>query len=291
MRSVGLCLVAGVLSLTLLAAAPSAATAQRIRGLPVMTHPVPVMPRATTGATSHFMPRLGVQPSAFVFPSTVYPYSRRTGTFSAVGVTSAFAVPTNTISFRTHAAYNAYLYSGRAVAAFETRYGVNPYALASGLYANPYLYSGAYNNPYLSYYNPYATSYMPYTMYSGGYGGAPYTMSASNYNPYLAYMNAPSQPTATVSSPSVAPLVLNKIVEVGLYDNRFEPKSVTVSAGTTVRWTNYSNQKHSVTSDAGLWDSRGLTPGATTSYTFTQPGKYTYHSSLNADVHGTVIVQ
>ncbi len=282
MRSLGLSLVGGVLSLALLTAAPSAASAQRMHA-PAMARPavLPAAPRATVSTTSNFMPHLGIQPSSAVGVSTTFPFNPRTGTFSAVGVSSAFAVPTNVLAFRT----NESIQLARTAAYFDTLYRVNPSAL----------YASMYSNPYLGYYNSYSMPYSPYTMmYSsgyGGYGGGGY--GGGGYgggNPYLSYMNTVSQPANTSTTPSTAP-ALNQIVEVGVYDNRFEPVSITISTGTSVRWTNYSNDKHSVTSDSGLWDSKGLNPGATTSYTFTQPGKYTYHSTLNAKLRGTVIVE
>lgn len=273
MRSLGLSLVGGVLSLALLTAAPSTATAQRFHNLPAMS-----APRATVNMTSNFMPHLGIQPSSVVGTSTVFPFNPRTGTFSAVGVSSGFAVPTNVVAFRNSELIRA----ARTTAYFDTLSRVNPYALSASPYSNPYL---AYSNTYMT---PYAMMYSG--SYGGGYGGGSY--GGGGYGaatPYGSYMNAAPQSVAA-AYPSAAP-ALNKIVEVGVYDNRFEPVSITVSAGTTVRWTNYWNDKNSVTSDAGLWDSQGLNPGATTSYTFTQPGKYTYHSSLNGKMAGTIIVQ
>ena len=285
MRSLNLSLVGGVLSLALLAAAPSAATAQRFHTLPVHPMVMPATPRATVTATSNFRPHLGIQPSSFVGVSTVFPFNPRTGTFSAVGVSSGFAVPTTTLALR----QNEAIREARTLAYVDTLYRASAYTP----------YTSAYSNPYMGYYNSYSMPYTPYSMmYSsgygggyggGGYGGGGYGGGGGASNPYLSYTNPSSQPVAT-SAPSAAP-ALNKIVEVGVYDNRFEPVSITISTGTSVRWTNYSNDKHSVTSDSGLWDSKGLNPGATTSYTFTQPGTYTYHSTLNSKITGTIVVQ
>jgi plastocyanin len=80
--------------------------------------------------------------------------------------------------------------------------------------------------------------------------------------------------------------------EVGLYDNRFEPPALTVPAGTTVRWTNHGQHKHTVTSDRGDWGSKGLGPAETYSYTFTRPGTYAYHCEVHPEeMRGTVVVK
>src|SRR5437879_6336290 len=152
MRSFYFSLVLGVASLLLLGTAPAAVNAQRIRIMPVAA------PRAVVPVNRAFVPQLGVMPSQFVVPVTVYPYSPRTGTFSAVGVSSGFAFPTYTSSFPTYgSAYNSYLASVVTASYYRTYYGAyaNPYAIYSSTYYNPYL-STAYSNSYMtSYYNPY----------------------------------------------------------------------------------------------------------------------------------------
>ena len=79
---------------------------------------------------------------------------------------------------------------------------------------------------------------------------------------------------------------------VGISDDRFDPPTLTVEAGTTVRWTNNGGHTHTVTSDAGDWGSKGLGPGADFSHTFTRPGKYTYHCEAHpAQMRGTILVK
>jgi plastocyanin len=83
-----------------------------------------------------------------------------------------------------------------------------------------------------------------------------------------------------------------KVAEVGLYDNRFDPKTLTVTAGTIVRWKNQGRHDHTVTSDKGDWGSNGLGPGKAFSHAFTRPGTYTYHCEIHPDqMRGTVIVK
>jgi plastocyanin len=74
---------------------------------------------------------------------------------------------------------------------------------------------------------------------------------------------------------------------------RFVPADISVSAGTTVTWTNHDNFTHSVQFlDGGLSSEPQLMdPGATTSYTFAKPGLYHYQCHLHpTDMKGTVTV-
>jgi plastocyanin len=90
------------------------------------------------------------------------------------------------------------------------------------------------------------------------------------YPPPAYYMPAPYPP------PSYA-RPARQAVEVGAYDKvGFKPKDVTVAPGTTVRWVNHGQERHTVTSRGGLFDSGPLAPGATYSVTFWSPGTYHY---------------
>ena len=91
---------------------------------------------------------------------------------------------------------------------------------------------------------------------------------------------APAQPPAGSAS-------------VTIQDFTFTPATVTIKAGTTVRWTNNGPSAHTVTSDAGVWASGTLgapgggggygggSSGGTFDFTFMQPGTYPYHCSIH----------
>jgi plastocyanin len=70
----------------------------------------------------------------------------------------------------------------------------------------------------------------------------------------------------------------------------YSPATYTVFAGTTVSWVNRDGTTHSVTSDSGLFDSGPLPPGASFSYTFTQPGTYHYSCNYHSWMTGTIVV-
>ena len=70
-----------------------------------------------------------------------------------------------------------------------------------------------------------------------------------------------------------------------------QPATLEVKVGTVVTWTNTDSVAHSVTSDtANVFDSGPLNNGATFTFTFTQPGTYTYHSSSDPNMTGTITV-
>ena len=75
---------------------------------------------------------------------------------------------------------------------------------------------------------------------------------------------------------------------------QFGPTSLEVQAGTRVTWVNQDDITHIITSGTpgkqdGQFDSRLDGKGTTFSYTFTQPGTYTYfcnrHQSMRGEIH------
>jgi plastocyanin len=80
-------------------------------------------------------------------------------------------------------------------------------------------------------------------------------------------------------------------VTVSAYDDYFQPATITVAPGTTVRWINYGRHTHTVMSNDGRWNSGDIQPGASYAATFTQPGTYSYHCCHHRpEMQGTVIV-
>jgi plastocyanin len=83
----------------------------------------------------------------------------------------------------------------------------------------------------------------------------------------------------------------------------FSPQTLTVTAGTTVTWTNNDGAPHTVTSTdgpstgaatTGVFDSGTLAQGQTFGFTFDKAGTFYYDCTLHAaqaSMHGTVIVK
>jgi amicyanin len=69
-----------------------------------------------------------------------------------------------------------------------------------------------------------------------------------------------------------------------------EPAQVTVTAGTTVTWTNHDDEPHTVVAEDGTFRSPALDTGATYSFTFAAPGTYDYTCSIHPFMTATVVV-
>jgi amicyanin len=83
---------------------------------------------------------------------------------------------------------------------------------------------------------------------------------------------------------------------VNIQNIAFNPQTITVSAGTTVTWTNLDGVNHQILADAGQADiadfsSPTMSQGSTYSYTFHKAGTWAYHCSIHTGMKGTVIVQ
>lgn len=80
-------------------------------------------------------------------------------------------------------------------------------------------------------------------------------------------------------------------VSVDIRAFTFAPATLTVSAGTTVTWTNHDEEPHTVTSTNGAFRSTGLANEETFSETFADPGTYQYFCALHPHMKATVIVK
>lgn len=85
--------------------------------------------------------------------------------------------------------------------------------------------------------------------------------------------------------------------EVFIQNIAFSPQSITVTAGTTIKWTNKDNVAHTVSSGTpgspnGIFESGNLNNGGTFSFTFNTKGTFPYYCKLHQDtMTGTVVVQ
>jgi plastocyanin len=101
----------------------------------------------------------------------------------------------------------------------------------------------------------------------------------------------------------ISPAVSSATIDVSIKDLAFQPQTVTVNVGDTVKWknvdaANYGNIPHTVTSGTncapdGGWDSPKLLLAQSFSFTFSTPGTYPYFCKLHcasAHMMGTIIV-
>jgi len=81
-------------------------------------------------------------------------------------------------------------------------------------------------------------------------------------------------------------------VSVSIRNYTYQPASLTIAIGTTVRWTNLQFDANDVAVREGpvLFHSPQLRAGESFSYTFTMPGTYRYESSPHPFMVGEVVV-
>jgi plastocyanin len=71
----------------------------------------------------------------------------------------------------------------------------------------------------------------------------------------------------------------------------FSPKTITVTVGDTVTWTNSDSTAHTATADDGSFDTGTVGNGATGSATFATAGTFAYHCKIHASMTGTITVE
>ena len=101
-----------------------------------------------------------------------------------------------------------------------------------------------------------------------------------------------SQSPATTPMITTAPPNGSNIITIK--DFAFSPANLTIKTGTTVTWMNQDGAVHQIDSDSKTpvdFTSDSLVNGESFSFTFTQPGTYTYHCVYHAPMKGTIIVQ
>ena len=82
------------------------------------------------------------------------------------------------------------------------------------------------------------------------------------------------------------------VTDIRLEDIAFAPANIVIDAGTTVTWTNFDNEEHTVTSDEGEeLKSELFGQGQTFRHTFDTPGEYLYHCEPHSNMHGLVTVR
>lgn len=77
---------------------------------------------------------------------------------------------------------------------------------------------------------------------------------------------------------------------VRMAGSRFEPSTLTVAAGETVRWFNDDGLPHTVSATDGSWDSGNMAPGQSFERTFDTAGRIPYLCRYHPGMIGTITV-
>src|SRR4051812_39055308 len=95
---------------------------------------------------------------------------------------------------------------------------------------------------------------------------------------------------AALALPASAGAATTKTVNI--FGSSFSPKTVTITAGDTIRWVNRDNANHQVYADKGQFVSPILGPNHVFSFTFRAAGTYTYKDELHPkQLTGKVVVK
>jgi plastocyanin len=78
--------------------------------------------------------------------------------------------------------------------------------------------------------------------------------------------------------------------EVWIQGMAYSPSTITVTAGTTITWTNKDGVAHTVTSSTGLFDSGSIGTNGTYSRTFTTTGTFQYYCIIHPSMVASVVV-
>ena len=79
--------------------------------------------------------------------------------------------------------------------------------------------------------------------------------------------------------------------EVNIDNFSFTPQTLTIPAGSTVKWTNKDDVPHTVVETNQKFKSKALDTDESFSFTFTDPGTYEYFCSVHPKMTAKVIVE
>ncbi len=120
-------------------------------------------------------------------------------------------------------------------------------------------------------------------------GGSSNASASTTGKKHVKATHTPPSPPTKGSSASGTPAAASAGA-VTISSAGFQPNPLQIKVGATVTWTNTDSTAHTVTSDAGLFDSGPINPGGTFSFTFPQAGTFSYHSTGNAAMVGSITV-
>jgi len=102
---------------------------------------------------------------------------------------------------------------------------------------------------------------------------------------YIWYIAPSSKAAAKPAMAAVQSAAAPEKASVKISNFQFDPKELTVKAGTTVEWTD-DGGRHTVEADDGSFKSATLAAGGQFSYKFETPGVYPYYCTFHGEQHG-----
>src|SRR5436190_7817059 len=80
------------------------------------------------------------------------------------------------------------------------------------------------------------------------------------------------------------------IQDISIINFSFQPPSVSINTGDSVRWTEMDGAFHSSTSDDGVWDSGSLPFHGQFTFQFSTAGDYPYHCTPHPFMQASITV-
>ena len=96
-------------------------------------------------------------------------------------------------------------------------------------------------------------------------------------------------PAQATPAPATSAPVSEQLVKIDNFT--FSPATLTITAGTTVKWVNGDDVPHTVTADDRSFTSKALDTDDAYSHAFTTPGTYPYFCAVHSHMTGTIIVK
>jgi plastocyanin len=109
--------------------------------------------------------------------------------------------------------------------------------------------------------------------------------------PVLAILSLTAALVAIHAASHESSMASQSVQEVKIDNFSFAPASITVAAGTTVRWTNRDDIPHNIVSSEHSFKSKVLDTDEQFSYTFDKPGTYAYSCGLHPRMQATITVK
>jgi plastocyanin len=78
--------------------------------------------------------------------------------------------------------------------------------------------------------------------------------------------------------------------QVLIHDFKFESATLTVKAGTVVKFVNHDTAAHTATADDGSFDTGSIAPGGSADVHLDKAGTFTYKCSFHPSMTGTITV-
>ena len=96
---------------------------------------------------------------------------------------------------------------------------------------------------------------------------------------------------ALAVAPAVAYAADPAATVVEIHNMKFNPATLTITAGTKVTWVNEDTSPHTVTDRGKVFRSAALDTKDSFSYTFAAPGEFTYFCTIHPIMVGKIVVK